>query len=264
MLRLMREVFRRFRSDAGYERWQTWTDWPLVGLALLFLVVLILPLAEPIPPTAARALDIANLVIWGLFAANYLFLLYLALDRRRYVKTHVLDLLVIAVPFLRPFRLLRLFAIVGATTRRAGGRVVQRVTIFAICAAVVVMATSAVVVYDAERRAPHPSIKTLGDSMWWALSTVTTVGYGDAVPTTVTGRLMAGVLMLTGIALVGVVTAAVAAWFVNVVRTAATESTAPIAAGEADLAAELAEIKSLVTDMRAELAELHRLASDRP
>jgi hypothetical protein len=71
-----------FRGRGGYARWQRWTDWPMVRLAMVFLAVLILPLAETLTPAESRALDVANIVIWALFAANYLKLLYLAPDRR--------------------------------------------------------------------------------------------------------------------------------------------------------------------------------------
>jgi len=258
----MRKRLSDFRANDGYERWESWTDWPLVGLALVFLFVLILPLAEPLNPAAKHALDLANLVIWAIFAANYLTLLYLARHRPTYVKTHVLDLIVVALPFLRPFRLLRLFAIIASSTRRAGGRLVQRVTVFAICTAVVMMACSAVVVYNAERTAVGGNIKTLGDSMWWALTTVTTVGYGDRYPVTTTGRLMAAVLMLTGIALVGTITAAVASWFVNIVRTSATDTTAPMVAAETVLSQHIVTLTATVELMRAELAELRGRVAD--
>jgi len=151
------------------------------------------------------------------------------MERQVFVKTHVLDLVVIAVPFLRPFRLLRLFAIVVSTTRRAGGLVVRQVLLYVLAVTVIISATAAVIVYNAERDVPGSNIKTLGDSLWWAATTATTVGYGDRFPVTTTGRLMAGVLMVTGIALVGTITASVAAYFVNLVRkssTAATEEAA--------------------------------------
>ena len=54
----------------------------------------------------------------------------------------------------------------------------------------------------------------IGLGMWWALQTVTTVGYGDAVPTNVVGRILAAVVMLEGIAFVAIVTAAVTSTFV--------------------------------------------------
>jgi voltage-gated potassium channel Kch len=60
-------------------------------------------------------------------------------------------------------------------------------------------------------RDEYPSI---GLGLWWALQTVTTVGYGDAVPTNVVGRILAALVMLEGIAFVAIVTAAVTSTFV--------------------------------------------------
>lgn len=77
---------------------------------------------------------------------------------------------------------------------------------------------SAVAMYDVERSAPDGNIKTFPDALWWAVTTVTTVGYGDRYPTTTLGRLVAAALMLVGIALLGVVTATIATWFVDRLR----------------------------------------------
>jgi voltage-gated potassium channel len=251
--------FANFRFRGGYSRWLRWTEWPLVVLGLLFLFVLILPLAAPLTDGQERILDVANVVIWVVFVVDYLARLYLVDDRRRFVRTHVLDLIVIVVPFLRPFRLLRLLAIVISTSRRAGGLAVRRVTVYVIGVTVIVMSVSAVVVYDAEQAVPlsDRTIRTLGDAVWWSMVTVSTVGYGDVFPRTPIGRSFAAVLMITGIALVGTITAAVAAWFVNVVRNASTEEGATEAADER--AALLAEIRSLSTsldDLRTEVRSL--------
>jgi voltage-gated potassium channel len=208
----------QFRSTGGYQRWDRWLARPLVVLGLVFLVVLILPLAHPMTPAESDALALANVLIWLCFVVDYLVRAYLSLDRRHFVRTHVLDLIVIAVPFLRPFRLLRLFAIVASTTRRAGGLVVQRVTLYVIAVAVVVTACCAVVVYDAERKVASSNIHSLSDAFWWAITTVMTVGYGDRYPVTGVGRTVAAILMVTGIALVGTITAAVASYFVSIVR----------------------------------------------
>ncbi|MDP1803815.1 MAG: potassium channel family protein, partial [Acidimicrobiales bacterium] len=59
------------------------------------------------------------------------------------------------------------------------------------------------------------SIDSLGDALWWAVTTVTTVGYGDQFPVTPAGRGIAAFLMLSGIALFGVLTANIAAFFVE-------------------------------------------------
>jgi len=59
---------------------------------------------------------------------------------------------------------------------------------------------------------------SLGKGMWWAVQTLTTVGYGDVVPQTTTGRLIATVLMLTGIAFITVITGSVTALLVEQMR----------------------------------------------
>lgn len=62
---------------------------------------------------------------------------------------------------------------------------------------------------------PKANIKTFGDALWWAATTVTTVGYGDHSPITLQGRLVAVVLMVIGIGVVGAVTASVATWILG-------------------------------------------------
>jgi voltage-gated potassium channel len=58
----------------------------------------------------------------------------------------------------------------------------------------------------------------IGDSLWWAIQTVTTVGYGDLVPTSAAGRLVAALVMLVGIGFLTVVTAAITSTFVETAR----------------------------------------------
>ena len=60
----------------------------------------------------------------------------------------------------------------------------------------------------------EPQIKTFGDGIWWALVTITTVGYGDIAPLTTLGRLVAGTLMFVGLGLIATVTAIVSAKFI--------------------------------------------------
>lgn len=64
-----------------------------------------------------------------------------------------------------------------------------------------------------ERDHAGSNIRSYGDSLWWAMETITTVGYGDHHPTTIAGRWVAGGLMVIGVALVGVITATVVTWF---------------------------------------------------
>jgi voltage-gated potassium channel len=64
----------------------------------------------------------------------------------------------------------------------------------------------------------HGGFPTLGSGLWWAVQTVTTVGYGDNVPTTVGGQLLASVVMLLGIGFITVITAAITSSFISRAR----------------------------------------------
>src|SRR4051812_28602557 len=98
----------QLRSGDAYARWERRTDAPLLVLALLFVVVLALPLLVDLSAPAQLAVSAANVAIWLVFAVDYVVRLALAVDRWRFVRTHPLDLLVVVVPFLRPLRALRL------------------------------------------------------------------------------------------------------------------------------------------------------------
>ena len=83
---------------------------------------------------------------------------------------------------------------------------------------------AALAVLDAERSRPDANISSFGDATWWAITTMTTVGYGDHYPVTTSGRLIGVALMLGGIALLGVVTASLASWLVEAVEAEQQES----------------------------------------
>jgi voltage-gated potassium channel len=90
----------------------------------------------------------------------------------------------------------------GLNLRRAVGLIVATATVLAFTAAVIV-------------RIVDPAIGTFGDALWWAVTTVTTVGYGDVVPESTTGRFVGAALMLTGLALIPMITSVVVSILVS-------------------------------------------------
>lgn len=100
---------------------------------------------------------------------------------------------------------------------------------------------------DAERLHPGANIRTFGDALWWAASTMTTVGYGDRYPTTADGRAIGFGLMLEGIALLGVVTAAIASRLVNEVRVVDEVAQTATRGDIAQLRAEIAELRAALS-----------------
>jgi voltage-gated potassium channel len=89
------------------------------------------------------------------------------------------------------------------------------ITVKVVLTSILLAYIAAVQITITERGVEGSNIKGFSDGIWWAVTTVTTVGYGDRFPTTSLGRLLAVGLMLVGISLMGVITASVAAWFVQ-------------------------------------------------
>jgi voltage-gated potassium channel len=94
-------------------------------------------------------------------------------------------------------------ALARAETPRGGATVIAVVTTIATVASGLLM-----------RTIDHKNFTTLGEGLWWAVQTVTTVGYGDRVPTDTAGQLVAAAVMLLGLAFLAVITAAVTSSFV--------------------------------------------------
>lgn len=158
----------------------------------------------------------------------------------RYALANPLALAAVLFP---PVRAIFSFRLVRAVFRRG------HLPRFLLAAAVLVL-NGAVIVYLFERHAPHANIRTLGESVWWALVTVTTVGYGDYTPVTVYGRITAVLIMIVGLLTLAVVTAQVAAGFVAQARSRARPGPQPEAAPAgvtlADLDRRLARIEELL------------------
>ena len=242
----------KFRAHGGLARWERWMEWPLLILGLLFLVVILLPLATPLSPETLTFLDWVNWALWTAFAIDYFVRLYLALERWHFVKTHVFDLIIVVVPAFRALRVLRLISVLLVSLRRARDLNYLVLPVYVGVITAVLVGVSAVLVYDAEGTNPDSPISTLGDAVWWAFTTVTTVGYGDEYPVTPLGRTLGVLLMLSGIALIGSLTASAAAWLTNTRREAEHESAAT---DNADILAEIRALRAEVVLLRGQPAD---------
>lgn len=229
-------------------RWEQRSEWPLMVAALLFLAAYAAPVIEPDLPNGV--VGVASRIVtgtWLLFAVDYLIRLSLATRRWRFVRTHPLDLAVVALPLLRPLRLLRLLTLLSFVNRRARSSLRGQVIAYVAGLTCLVLLLASLALLDAERGREGANIEDFGDALWWSATTVTTVGYGDRFPVTGTGRLIAVALMLAGIALLGVVTAAFASWLIE--RVAEVEAAGQVATRR-DLEALTAEVAALRSELR--------------
>jgi voltage-gated potassium channel len=249
----------------AFDRFQTASELPLLLLSVVMLPVIIVPLVKPLSGGMSSTFDTLDYLIWAIFVIEYVVLVTLAPRRWNYVTHHVPDLVVCGVPMLRPLRIvrsaraLRLARLTRMSAFAGGGVTKAKKSTHAEGVKYVVIITSAlilvtsIVVYDLERDVPNSTIHSWPDALWWAISTVTTVGYGDKVPVTAGGRAIAVVLMLCGIALVGVITAALATYFVKQSQKHAVDADA---GAREEVSAKLDLLLAEVADLRTTLAEV--------
>ncbi|WP_201023250.1 potassium channel family protein [Serinicoccus chungangensis] len=229
------------------ERWESRTQTPLMIAALVFLVAFAIPIVNPgLPSSVLRTCTVVQDVIWGVFLVDYAYRLVVAPRRWQFVRKHPVDLAAVALPALRP---LRLVAALSFAHQVAGEKLRGHVALYVTTATLLVVTISSLAVLNAERGHPDATIQTWQESLWWSFVTVTTVGYGDYAPVTGEGRLFAVGLMLCGIALLGIVTASLASWLLERISE-------PDPHRQPATAADVAELAEEVRALRAELAGL--------
>ncbi|GAA4380002.1 potassium channel family protein [Paeniglutamicibacter cryotolerans] len=196
------------------ERWEKVSEWPLMIASILFLFSYSLQVLAAGPEVSAISQAIV-IITWAIFAVDYLVSLAMAPKRVSWFVRHLPDLAIVALPALRPLRLLRLVTLLAVLQKVAGNALRGRVVTYVVSASALLIYMAALAMYDAERSAVGATILSFGDAIWWAFTTITTVGYGDLSPVTATGRIIAVGLMIGGITLLGIVTATLASWLVE-------------------------------------------------
>jgi len=131
--------------------------------------------------------------------------------------------------------------------------VLGRLTLVVTAVSVVVVLGGGTALWVMESGHPSAALRSWGDAVWWALSTMTTVGYGDFVPVTTAGRFVAAVVMVAGVAVIGAVAAVVA---LTVARQVAGEEERLLEA-EADVLEQ--RLEAHLTRMEAQLGRLDAL-----
>lgn len=188
----------------------------LTLLALVFLVAFSLPAISPnLSERTVSLLDISQWVIWAAFAFDLLMGMTRSESKKNYLLRHPLEVITVLLPFLRPLRLLRVISMGSLVIQKVAIGRQMAITVKVVLTSILLAYIAAVQITITERGVEGSNIKGFSDGIWWAVTTVTTVGYGDRFPTTSLGRLLAVGLMLVGISLMGVITASVAAWFVQ-------------------------------------------------
>jgi voltage-gated potassium channel len=187
---------------------------PVVLVAAVLTIPAVL-LAQGHPAEPWRTVGtVADWVIWSVFALELLVMLAVVPSRRAWLREHPLEVAIVfltppflfsalqSVRVLRVLRLLRLFRFAPMARRMFSVEGVR----YAALISLLVLFTGAEAYSSVEK-------KSVGDSLYWAITTMTTVGYGDISPKHATGKLVACTLMLVGIGFIAIITGAIAQRF---------------------------------------------------
>ena len=198
------------------------------ALIILVLVSFSIDTLPDLHPTARQALEVVELLIVAVFSVEYVLRLVASRPMRSYALSFfgIIDLAAIlpfylaagldvqslrAVRLLRLFRALKLVRYSAAITRiaRAFQIAKEELVLFA-CATTLILYFAAVGIYYFENEAQPESFASVFDGLWWAVATLTTVGYGDVFPITAGGKLFTFIVLVTGLGVVAVPTGLIA------------------------------------------------------
>ena len=244
--------------QARLQNWQRRTELPLAGVAVLFLAAYAISVLARPQGAAAWTLGLITAITWFVFVVDYVVRLSLAENRWRWFYRHLFDLAIVVLPMLRPLRLLRLVTLIAVLQRAVGDAIRGRVVLYTVSGALLLVFVASLAVLDTERGQPGAQIENFGQALWWSVTTITTVGYGDLTPVTTTGRIIAVFLMIGGISLVGSITATLASWIVQRVSDEDEEGRAVTTAHVDALLNEIGELREEVRRLRHETSEINR------
>lgn len=194
------------------QRLERLTELPLLVLAFVMIPLLIGPFVWDLSQQEKAAFAAVDISIWAAFALDLGLKVLIAPHSREYLRRHWLEVLIVVVPFFRTLRLVRL--LLFGTRFFVGFRQAVQVDFLVVYAVGLVMIGSTVVL-TIEQDQPGATITSFPDALWWAVVTMTTVGYGDVVPVSAAGRSIAFLLMLGGIGFLSGITANLASVLVG-------------------------------------------------
>jgi voltage-gated potassium channel len=229
------------------------TKYPMTLLGAAWLVVAIIVVTAKVNGTTSTLLVGILFTLWVILLVEYLVRLVITPDRRGYLKRRWVEPVTVVAPPLQGWRFVgieKMCLLLHEGALRVEAVLKHHSLFRVLIAATVTLLLGAWLVLLFEENATGSNIHSYPQALWWAIVTVTTVGYGDRYPITEGGRIVASVLMLLGIGLIGVLTATVASVFIKEHTDANRQE---YRRGHADLGERLSVISARLADVELRL-----------
>jgi voltage-gated potassium channel len=233
-------------SPAGMDerslRWERRFNAPILVAALLTIPLVVLQSSNVGAPWNT-VLDVFDWLTWSVFAVEVIVMLAVVPDRWRWLGTHPIDVAVVVLtpPFLsvalKSLRILRILRVLPLARLAPTMR-----TMFSLDGIRYATALALVTLIGGAEAFASAEKVSIGNSVYWAITTMTTVGYGDIVPKTSIGKVVACVMMLVGLAFIALLTGAIAQRFLAAEEAQVKESVSDVEATETEMLEELAAI----------------------
>lgn len=192
----------------------------MLVLSIVVLCAILVDTFAPVPPDISRLLQTLDAAVCVLFFVDFAVRFWRAESKAKFMKWGWIDLIA-CIPNIDALRFGRLVNLLRVIRLLRGVRVWHRLvsvilrnkpqTAFAsVLLSIILLITFSSVGILLAERAPEANIKSANDALWWSVTTITTVGYGDKYPVTMPGRAIAMVLMLSGIGLFGMLSGLIA------------------------------------------------------
>lgn len=202
-------------------------DWVVLALIVYSIITLTIETLPGVSETVLQFLWISEIIITLLFTVEYVLRIYIAERKRGYISSFwgITDILAISPFYItlvlglggvdlraaRAFRLLRILRLLKigrynkaiARFHRAF-QIAREEMVLYLFLTVILLYVSATGIYYFENPAQPEAFKSIIHSLWWALATLTTVGYGDVYPITFGGRLFTFFVLMIGLGIVAV------------------------------------------------------------
>jgi len=239
----------------------------LVGLSVYVLIALLAEAVVDLSPPTREILEVIDTCVCVVFLADFFYRLWRAPSKSDFLRWGWIDFIssVPTLPMLRWGRVVRMVRVVRVLRGVRSAKVISSylfkdrangVLSTVVLACVLLVVVSSISILHVEKAADS-NIRTAGDALWWSLSTVTTVGYGDRFPVTPEGRLFGVALMTAGVGLFGVFTGYIASWVLNPKAEADQSGTGELLAEVESLRDEVKQLREML-QVRATDCDLRR------